>query len=283
MTATPKTPGAKFREAMQSEKPLQLIGTINAYIALMAERVGFKALYLSGAGVANSAYGWPDVGVTSLDNVLEEARRITGVVELPLLVDVDTGWGGPFMLARTVKAMIRSGVAGIHIEDQPFEKRCGHLPGKQIISKEAMVDRLKAAVDARSDPTFIIMARTDAFAQEGLKGMIERAVAYRDAGADILFAEAINSLDQYRMIKKAVGIPLLANVTEFGVTPLFTREELGKAGVDLALYPLSVNRSMNFAGLHALRTIREKGSQKELLDRMQTRQELYSFLNYNLD
>jgi methylisocitrate lyase len=275
------TPGTKFRQAMAEEKPLQIIGTINAYIALMAAQVGYKALYLSGAGVANSAYGLPDVGVTSLDNVLEEARRITGAVELPLLVDVDTGWGGPFMLARTVKSMIRSGVAAIHIEDQAFEKRCGHLPGKEVIPKEAMVDRLKAAVDARSDPTFVVMARTDAFAQEGIKGTIERAIAYKEAGADMLFAEAIDNLDHYQMIKKAVGIPLLANLTEYGKTPLLTQEELAKVGVDIILYPLSVNRAMNFAGLHALRTIRKQGSQKELMSQMQTRQELYSFLNYH--
>lgn len=274
------TPGLKFRTAIEKEKPLQVIGTINAYVALMAERVGFHALYLSGAGVANSGFGWPDVGITTLDNVLEEARRITGAVELPLLVDVDTGWGGPFMLTRTVKSMIRSGVAAIHIEDQAFEKRCGHLPGKHLVSSDDMVNRLKAAVDARSDPGFVIMARTDAFAVEGLKGVIERGIAYRDAGADMLFAEAIDSLEHYRMIRKAVGIPLLANMTEFGVSPLSTKEELGKAGVDMVLYPLSVNRTMNFAALNALKAIREKGTQKELLKEMQTRQELYDYLNY---
>ena len=274
------TPGNLFRQALASEKPLQIIGTLNAYVALMAQKVGFKALYLSGAGVANSAYGWPDVGATTLDNVLEEARRITAATDLPLLVDVDTGWGSPYMLARTVKSMIRSGVAAIHIEDQVFEKRCGHLPGKELVSKQEMVDRLKSAADARKEPSFILMARTDAFAREGLAGTIERAIAYRDAGADMLFAEAIDSLEHYRMIKKAVGIPLLANLTEFGVTPLFAKEELIDI-VDMVLYPLSVNRTMNFAGLEALQTIRNRGTQKELLDQMQTRQELYQYLNYH--
>lgn len=274
------TPGMKFRQAIEEERPLQVIGTINAYVALMAASVGYRALYLSGAGVANSAYGWPDVGITTLDNVLEEARRITGAVDLPLLVDVDTGWGGPFMLKRTVKAMVRSGVAAIHIEDQDFEKRCGHLPGKHLVSKEAMADRLKAAVDARTDESFVLMARTDAFAEEGLEGVIERGIAYKKAGADMLFAEAIDSLKHYRAIKKAVGLPLLANMTEFGVTPLKKKEELGQAGVDLVLYPLSVNRMMNFAGLHALKAIREKGDQKELLHGMQTRKDLYRFLQY---
>ncbi|MCE5318459.1 MAG: methylisocitrate lyase [Parachlamydia sp.] len=275
------TPGMKFRKAIEEERPLQVIGTINAYVALMAESIGYRALYLSGAGVANSSYGWPDVGITTLDNVLEEARRITGVVEVPLLVDVDTGWGGPYMMVRTVKAMIRSGVAAIHIEDQAFEKRCGHLPGKHLVTKEAMTDRLKAAVDARTDASFVLMARTDAFAQEGLEGVIERGIAYQQAGADMLFAEAIDNLEHYRAIKKAVGLPLLANMTEFGVTPLKKKEELGEAGVDLVLYPLSVNRAMNFAGLDALKEIREQGNQKELIHRMQSRKELYEFLNYN--
>lgn len=274
------TPGMKFRQAIEEEKPLQVIGTINAYVALMAASIGYRALYLSGAGVANSSYGWPDVGITTLDNLLEEARRITGAVDLPLLVDVDTGWGGPYMMKRTVNAMVRSGVAAIHIEDQAFEKRCGHLPGKHLVAIETMADRLKAAADARKDASFVLMARTDAFAEEGLEGVIERGIAYKQAGADMLFAEAIDSLEHYRAIKKAVGLPLLANMTEFGVTPLKKKEELGEAGVDLVLYPLSVNRAMNFAGLHALKAIREQGDQKQLLQGMQTRKELYGFLHY---
>lgn len=277
-----ETPGSKFRKALLEEKPLQIMGTPNAYIALMAQQIGFRALYLSGAAVANSAFGWPDVGVTSLDNVLEEARRITSVVEQPLLVDVDTGWGSSFMMARTVKSMIRSSVAAIHIEDQVFEKRCGHLPGKQLVSQEAMLDRLKAATDARVDATFVIMARTDAYATEGLEKTIERGVAYAQAGADMLFAEGIDTLEHYYLIKKAVGIPLLANMTEFGVTPLFTKDELSSASVDMVLYPLSLNRMMNFAALDGLKTIRSQSTQTDLLERMQTRQELYHFLKYHV-
>lgn len=274
------TAGSRFRKALLEEKPLQIVGAMNAYVAIMAAKVGFKALYLSGASVANSGFGWPDVGATSLDNVLEEARRITGAVDLPLLVDVDTGWGSAYTISRAVKEMEKCGVATIQIEDQPFEKKCGHLSGKRLVACEEMLDRIKCAVDAKRDASFVIMARTDAFGVEGLEATIERAGKYREAGADMLFAEAIDSLDHYRAIKQAVDMPLLANITEFGLTPLFGKDELAKAGVDMVLYPLSVNRVMNFAALKALREIREKGTQNELLDEMQTRKELYEFLNY---
>jgi methylisocitrate lyase len=274
------SPGTKFRKAMANEKPLQVIGTINAYAALMAQKIGFHALYLSGAGVANSSYGLPDLGMTTLDNVLEDTIRITTAVDLPLLVDIDTGWGNEFMIARTIKAMEKAGAAAVHIEDQVTNKRCGHRPGKALIPKEEMVDRIKAAVQAKTDPNFVIMARTDALAVEGLTAAIDRSIAYCAAGADMLFPEALQSLEQYSAFKKAVRVPILANLTEFGRTPLFTLKQLADAGVDIALYPLSVNRAMNFAAHKALKEIREKGTQSKLLDQMQTRDELYEFLNY---
>lgn len=269
-----------FFEAVAREKPLQIVGAINAYAAIMAQKVGFKALYLSGAGVANASYGLPDLGMTTLDNVLEDVARITAVVPLPLLVDIDTGWGNSFMIARTIKAMIRAGAAAVHIEDQPAIKRCGHREGKALVPMETMVERIKAAVDARTDPHFAIMARCDAYAVEGIEGFITRALAYKDAGADMLFAEAIESLENYQMIKSRIGLPLLANLTEFGKTPPFTIEELFHSGVDMALYPLSAARAMYASALNVYKDIRAHGSQINSLPFMQTRGELYEFLNY---
>jgi methylisocitrate lyase len=274
------SPGKKFREALYHEKPLQVVGVINAYIAIMGKHAGFRALYLSGAGVANSSHGLPDLALTSLHDVLEDARRITAAVDLPLLVDIDTGWGNALMIQRTIKEMILAGVAAVHIEDQVIQKRCGHREGKRVVSIEEMVDRIKAAVDARTDPNFVIIARTDAFASEGIDKTIERGIAYREAGADAFFPEALHALDQYKAIKSAVKIPILANMTEFGKTPLFTLEELSQAHVDIALYPLTVNRGMNFAAQHILQELRQKGTQKHLVEKMQTRQELYKFLDY---
>jgi methylisocitrate lyase len=273
--------GTQLRNALQEEKPLQLVGTINAYTALLAEQCGFRAIYLSGAGVANASFGLPDLGMTTLTDVLEDVRRITAASRLPLLVDVDTGWGHAFMIARTVKEMIRAGAAGMHIEDQVAAKRCGHRPGKALVSCDEMVDRIKAAVDARTDSDFVVMARTDAVASEGLDSAIERACRYREAGTDMLFPEALTGLDQYRRFAEAVNIPVLANMTEFGVTPLFTLEELASAGVGLVLYPLSAFRAMSAAALKVYRTIREKGTQAGLLDQMQTRAELYEVLGYH--
>ena len=273
--------GKRFREAVAKEQPLQVVGVINAYIALMAKQLGYQALYLSGAGVANSSFGLPDLGVTTLNDVLEDARRITGAVDLPLLVDIDTGWGADFMVGRTIKEMIRAGVAAVHIEDQVAAKRCGHRPGKALVSTEEMVARLKAAADAKIDPHFVLMARTDSLAVEGLDAALERSVAYKEAGADMLFAEALTDISQYRAFKEATGLPVLANITEFGKTPLYHIDELANAGVDLALYPLSANRAMNQAALDVLKTIRETGSQKDALPKMQTREELYEVLDYH--
>lgn len=273
-------PGQKFRDALKQEKPLQIVGAINAYVALMAKKVGYRALYLSGAGVANASYGLPDLAMTTLDNVLEDAGRITAAVDLPLLVDIDTGWGNELMIARTIKALARIGVAAVHMEDQISDKRCGHRPGKEIVPTSEMILRIKSAVAAKPDPSFVIMARTDALAIEGLEATLVRAIAYRNAGADMLFAEAVQTLDQYRAIKKAVGIPLLANITEFGKTPLFTLKELASADVDMALYPLTVTRTMNGAALMVLKDLREKGTQSGFIDKMQTRDELYQFLDY---
>ncbi|MBW8889377.1 MAG: methylisocitrate lyase [Fibrobacteres bacterium] len=273
--------GARFRKALRSEKPLQVVGTINAYVAMLAERAGFRALYLSGAGVANSSYGLPDLGMTTLDNVLEDVRRIVGATSLPLLADADTGFGPAHMIARSVREFIKAGAAGIHIEDQVAAKRCGHRPGKAIVPLAEMVDRIKAAVDAKTDPDFIVMARTDALAVEGLESALERAEACREAGADMLFPEALTGLDQYRAFHKRVGIPVLANMTEFGKTPLFTREELGAAGVGLVLYPLTINRVMNHAAELALAGLRADGHQKALVGKMQTREELYDVLGYH--
>lgn len=285
MTTTktqPESAGKRFRTALALEKPLQIVGAINAYAAIMATHSGFRALYLSGAGVANSSYGLPDLGMTTLDNVLEDATRLTAAVETPLLVDIDTGWGDTFMVGRTIKAMIRAGVAAVHIEDQVASKRCGHRPGKSLVPKAEMVDRIKAAVDARSDPHFVIMARTDSYGLEGITETLDRAAAYKEAGADMLFAEAVSKLEDYRTIKQAIGIPLLANITEFGRTPLFTTAELASVAVDMVLYPLSANRAMNLAALKVYEDIREHGTQRQSLDIMQTREELYGFLNYEM-
>lgn len=275
------TPGARLRAAVQQEKPLQVVGAINAYSALLAQSAGFRALYLSGAGVANASHGLPDLGMTTLTDVLEDARRITAASPLPLLADIDTGFGGAFNIARTIKEMIRAGVAGVHLEDQVQAKRCGHRPGKAIVTQAEMVDRVKAAVDARTDAAFVIMARTDALAVEGFEAAVARAVACRDAGADMIFPEAVQSLDQYRAFARAVGVPVLANITEFGKTPLFTLDELRDAGVGLALYPLSAFRAMSQAALTVYRTLREHGSQRGVVELMQTRDELYGVLDYH--
>ena len=276
-----KTPGQLLRAALSEEKPLQIVGTINAYAALLAERSGFRAIYLSGGGVANASFGLPDLGMTSLTDVLEDARRITVATGLPLLVDADTGWGHAFMIARTVREMIRAGAGGIHMEDQVSAKRCGHRPGKKVVETREMEDRIKAAVDARSDRSFVIMARTDAVATEGLDAAIERGCRYREAGADMLFPEALTELSHYRRFADAVGVPILANITEFGVTPLFTREELEEAGVSMVLYPLSAFRAMSAAALQVYRTIRSDGTQREVLKTMQSRAELYEVLGYH--
>ncbi len=276
-----ESPGKLFRAALLSERPLKLPGAINAYAAILAERIGFKAIYLSGSGVATASYGLPDLGMTNLSDVLEDVRRITSACSLPLLVDVDTGWGNALGIARTIKEMEKAGAAGVHIEDQVSAKRCGHRPGKEIVSREEMVDRIKAAVDARQDPDFVIMARTDAFAKEGLEGVIERAVAYRDAGADMIFPEALTELDHYRKIAEAVEVPILANITEFGRTPLFTAQELGEAGVSIALYPLSAFRAMAKAAHRVYEAILKDGTQKGVLGLMQTRDELYEVIGYH--
>lgn len=274
-------PGTAFRSAMQAESPLQLIGTTNPYHAIMAKAAGFRALYLSGSGVATASYGLPDLGLTTLDNVLEDVRRITSTVELPLLVDVDTGWGGAFMIARTITEMGRAGAAGVHLEDQVQAKRCGHRPGKQIVSTSEMCDRLKAAADAKPYDDFVLMARTDAIASEGVDRAIERASAYVEAGADMIFAEAVTNLNDYRKFRMATGVPILANITEFGQTPLFTVEELGNADVSIALFPLTVFRAANRAAENVLKIVRMTGTQKDLVDHLQTRDELYEHLDYH--
>ena len=278
---TSLTPGARFRKALADNKPLQILGTINPYCAMMAEQIGHKAIYLSGGGVANASYGLPDLGMTSLNDVLEDVRRITSAVEVPLLVDIDTGWGGAFNITRTVKDMIRAGAAAVHIEDQIAQKRCGHRPNKEIVSQSEMVDRVKAAVDARTDDDFFIMARTDAFAQEGLEKAIERAQACVEAGADGIFAEAVNEEAHYRAFRAALDVPLLANITEFGQTPLYNKAELGEWGVDMVLYPLSAFRAMNKAAENVYTSILEEGDQKAVIDTMQTRMELYDYLGYH--
>jgi len=276
------SPGAKFRAAMKAERPLQCVGTINAYHARLAERTGYKSIYLSGGGVAAGSLGLPDLGISTLHDVLTDVRRITDVCTLPLLVDVDTGFGASaFNIARTVKSLIKSGAAGMHIEDQVGAKRCGHRPGKELVPKEEMVDRIKAAVDAKTDPDFVVMARTDALAVEGLERAIERALACVEAGADAIFPEAIPELSMYRKFADAVKIPVLANITEFGATPLFTLEELRSAKVAIALYPLSAFRAMNAAALRVYSTIRKEGTQKNVVDLMQTRAELYEVLDYH--
>jgi methylisocitrate lyase len=273
--------GARLRAAIDIERPLQVVGAINAYSALLAQHCGFRALYLSGAGVANASFGLPDLGITSLNDVAEDCRRITGASSLPLLVDADTGWGGAFNIARTVRDLTRAGAAGMHLEDQVQAKRCGHRPGKALVSPEEMVDRLRAAVDARVDDQFVIMARTDAHAIEGQSAAVDRATRYVEAGADMLFAEALATLNEYREFVRAVHVPVLANITEFGKTPLFTTRELAEAGVRLALYPLSAFRAGALAALHVYRTLRERGTQKDVLDTMQTRAELYEMLGYH--
>ena len=275
------TPGKKFRDAVAAEKPLQVIGAINAYHARLAERTGYKAIYLSGGGVAAGSLAVPDLGITALDDVLTDVRRITDACSLPLLVDADTGFGGAFNIARTVRSLIKSGAGAMHIEDQVQSKRCGHRPGKEIVSRDEMVDRIKAAVDARSDPDFVIMARTDALAVEGLNAAIERAKACVDAGADMIFPEAMTDLSMYRKFADAVKVPVLANITEFGATPLFTVEELRGANVSLVLYPLSAFRAMNKAALKVYETVRREGTQKSVIDIMQTRNELYDYLDYH--
>lgn len=273
--------GAKLRQAIKDETPLQIVGTINAYTAMMAEKVGHKALYLSGAGVANASFGLPDLGMTSLNDVCEDIRRITSATDVPLLVDADTGWGGAFNISRTVKEMTRAGAAGFHIEDQVAQKRCGHRPNKEIVTQGEMVDRVKAAVDARIDDQFLIMARTDALQQEGLEAAIERAQACVDAGADAIFAEAVHTLEQYQAFTNALNVPVLANITEFGATPLFNKQELAEVGVEMVLYPLSAFRAMNKAALNVYESILANGDQKAVVDDMQTRAELYDFLNYH--
>jgi methylisocitrate lyase len=274
------TAGQRFRLALQEEKPLQIVGTPNALVAMMAARTGYRAIYLSGAGVANLSYGLPDLGVTTLENVLEDARRITGAADVPLLVDVDTGFGAELTIRRMVREMERAGVAAVHIEDQVSEKRCGHRPGKALASTQEMVDRIKAAVDARTAPGFVIMARTDAVAGEGMGPACDRAAAYARAGADMLFPEALGSLDEYRAFRQATGLPVLANLTEFGLTPAFTLAELQAAGVDMALYPLSASRAMNRAALRVLEEIRRRGTPAEVIPEMMTRSELYDLLGY---
>lgn len=273
--------GKVFRDALEAENPLQIVGTINAYTSLLAARSGYKAIYLSGAGVANASYGLPDLGMTTLDNVLEDARRITSASDLPLLVDIDTGWGGAFNIARTIRSLCDAGVAAVHLEDQIGEKRCGHRPNKSIVSQAEMVDRIKAAVDAKPDPDFVVMARTDALAVEGMEPMLERVKAYEEAGADAIFAEAMTEIDMYKRITSLVDIPVLANLTEFGMTPLYTTEQLADVGIRMALYPLSAFRAMNQAALTVYQTIRKQGTQQEVVPMMQTREALYDFLGYH--
>jgi len=276
------TPGSRFRQALKEERPLQVVGTICAYHALMAKRVGYRAVYLSGGGVAAGSLGMPDLGISNLDDVLTDIRRITDVCDLPLLVDVDTGFGASaFNVARTTRAIAKAGAAAMHIEDQVGAKRCGHRPGKELVSKDEMCDRIRAAVDARGDDSFVIMARTDALAGEGFDSAVSRAVSYAEAGADMIFPEAIPSIDMYGKFADAVKVPVLANITEFGKTPLFTMEELRSAKVAIALYPLSAFRAMNKAALGIYETLRKSGTQKGALPQMQTREELYDFLNYH--
>ena len=273
--------GARFRAAVAAERPLQIVGTINAYHARLAERCGYRAIYLSGGGVAAGSLGLPDLGISTLDDVLTDIRRITDVCALPLLVDVDTGFGGAFNIARTVKSLIKFGAGAMHIEDQVMQKRCGHRPNKEIVSQEEMVDRIKAATDARTDPNFVIMARTDALAVEGLQAAVDRACACVEAGADMIFPEAITELSMYKRFADAVKVPILANITEFGKTPLFSAQELASANVAMALYPLSAFRAMNAAALRVYEGIRKDGSQKGVVELMQSRDELYDFLDYH--
>jgi len=275
------SPGARFHQALAAEKPLQIAGAINAYTARLAQAIGFRALYLSGGGVAANSLGLPDLGISTMEDVLTDVRRITDAVPLPLLVDIDTGWGGAFNIARTIRSMIKAGASAVHIEDQVGAKRCGHRPGKELVPTEEMVDRVKAAVDARTDPAFVIMARTDALANEGLAAAIERAQAYVAAGADMIFAEAVTELPMYTKFRAAVGVPILANITEFGQTPLWTRDELSDAGVDIILYCCGAYRAMNAAALKIYETIRSQGTQKNVVEMMQSRADLYKYLDYH--
>ena len=272
--------GARLTAALEAERPLQLVGTVNAYAALLAEHSGFRAIYLSGAGVANASFGLPDLGITSLNDVCEDVRRISSATDLPLLVDADTGWGGAFNIARTCADLIKAGAGGMHLEDQVATKRCGHRPGKELVPVDEMVDRIKSAVDGRTDDSFIVMARTDAHAVEGQKAALERAAKYVEAGADMIFAEALTTLDEYRQFTSAIKVPVLANLTEFGKTPLFTVQELASVGVRMVLYPLSAFRAMSRAALEVYQTIRREGTQRNVVDRMQTRAELYDVLGY---
>ena len=275
------TAGGRFRLALREEQPLQIIGTVNAFAAMMAQRTGYRAIYVSGAGVANYSYGLPDLGMTSLDDVLIDVRRITSQVDTPMLVDIDTGWGGAFNIARTVKQMIAAGVAAVHMEDQVSQKRCGHRPNKEVVSKEEMVDRIKAGADAKTDPAFVLMARTDALQVEGLQGVIDRCCAFVEAGADAIFAEAMTDISMYKQICDAVKVPVLANITEFGTTPYYGRDELGAQGIAMVLYPLSPTRAMQRAALTVMQAIRNEGTQKNVVDMMQPRSELYDFLGYH--
>jgi len=280
---TPKvsSAGARLRAAVEAERPLQIVGTVNAYSALLAERSGFRAIYLSGAGVANASFGLPDLGMTSLNDVCEDVRRITSATELPLLVDADTGWGGAFNIAKTCADLIKSGAGGMHLEDQVAAKRCGHRPGKALVGADEMVDRIKAAVDGRTDPNFVVMARTDAHAVEGQQAAVDRAAAYVEAGADMIFAEALKTLEEYKQFTSVIRVPVLANITEFGQTPLFTVTELGSVGVKLVLYPLSAFRAMSRAALTVYEALRKEGTQKSVVPSMQTRAELYDVLGYH--
>ena len=273
--------GKEFRKLVAEHPPLQVVGTINAYTAMMAKKIGHQAIYLSGGGVANASYGLPDLGMTSLDNVIEDVTRITAACDLPLLVDADTGWGGAFNISRTTRGMIRAGAAGMHIEDQVSQKRCGHRPNKAIVSSAEMVDRIKAAVDARTDESFVVMARTDALASEGLEEALDRSNSFAEAGADMIFAEAVTTLEQYETFCKNLDVPILANITEFGATPMFNLEELAAVGVGLILYPLSAFRAMNKAAENVYKSLLADGTAKKVLDTMQTRSELYDYLNYH--
>ncbi|MBN27677.1 MAG: methylisocitrate lyase [Alteromonadaceae bacterium] len=275
------SPGQKFRQALADNKPLQIVGAINAYSAMMAKKIGHKAIYLSGGGVANASYGLPDLGMTSLNDVIVDVQRITSACDLPLLVDIDTGWGGAFNIAKTIRDMEKAGAAAVHIEDQVAQKRCGHRPNKEIVPLDEMVDRIKAAVDARTDPDFFIMARTDSFAQEGLDAAIERAKAYVAAGADGIFAEAIKTEEHYRAFAQALDVPILANITEFGQTELWNKKVLGEWGAAMVLYPLSAFRAMNKAAENVYNVILERGDQTSVVDTMQTRMELYDYLDYH--
>jgi methylisocitrate lyase len=275
------SPGAKFRQALKNNKPLQIVGTINAYTAMMAKQIGHQAIYLSGGGVANASYGLPDLGMTSLTDVLVDVQRITSACDLPLLVDIDTGWGGAFNIAKTIRDMEKAGAAAVHMEDQVAQKRCGHRPNKEVVSTEEMVDRIRAAVDARTDPDFFIMARTDAFAQEGLEATLERAKAYVEAGADGIFAEAVKTQEHYRAFTEALDVPVLANITEFGQTELWNKKQLGEWGCAMVLYPLSAFRAMNKAAESVYKTLLTEGDQKTEIDNMQTRMDLYDYLGYH--